>query len=249
MHTEGTFKEDRAREDYIKSMITETKMILEMKGQDKMIIRNVMNFFFCSNHLDAVRLEDNERRFAPFVTAQKDKQSMIDQGMDSDYFRRLWTWLRDQQGFAAINYYLRNFTIPEEFDPTLGAQKAPKTSTHREVVLESMSPIQLCIEEAIKDGEKGFLNGWISSARLKEVYHAETGGKTIPNKIMANYITGMGYKIAGRFRPHPTESNAAKTTLYRKNNLPIWDDVNGDYRRDQGYEATPAPVAGNQMPT
>lgn len=229
MHTDS-FKDQRARQDYLKGIITEPSISIERKGIDKFNARNVANFFFCSNHRDAVRLEESERRFAVFYTAQSKAGDVERDGMGGNYFPQLWSWLRSG-GFAHIAHYLQTFDIPEAFDPMRGAQRAPVTTSHRFAVWESRTHSEQVILQAIEDQEPGFIGGYVSTIMLKRYFEAE-GEKPPYGRALANTLRALGF--IGGFK-------SSKIVMVEGGRPRIWHDPNHvdpdteSYMRAQGY--------------
>jgi len=238
MHTDS-FKDQRERQDYLKSLVTEPTLTIERKGMDQFTARNHMNFFFCSNHRDAVRLEASERRFAVFYAAQQTKEDVAIMGSD---FRELWDWLRGD-GFAIIYDYLMTHDIPHDLNPAGGATRAPVTTSTAAAVAESRSPVEALICDAVTDGEPGFKNGWLSGGRVDQLCEARSI-KPPTGRAVASLYRSLGYSRIGRART--LFEDGGTSTLWNKNSLV--DDQNLDrapahlidqYRSDQGYISPP----------
>jgi len=234
MHTDS-FKDQRERQDYLKSLITESTLTIERKGMDQFTARNHMNFMFCSNHRDAVRLESSERRFAVFYTAQQSKEDVAAMGVS---FPDLWSWLRGD-GFAIVYDYLKTYDIPEEFDPAGGATRAPVTSSTSAAVAESRSPVEAVICEAIADDEPGFRAGWLSSGKVDQLCEAR-GIKAPTGRAVSSLFRSLGYSRIGRART--LFEDGGTSTLWHKKCLVEDQNINHapshlieKYRADQGY--------------
>jgi len=80
--------------DELKPLVTNVE--IEMRGmhQEKRMIENVANWFFCTNHRDAVLKSENDRRYAVFFTAQQSAEDLRRDGMDGNFFPSLYQWLR-----------------------------------------------------------------------------------------------------------------------------------------------------------
>jgi len=238
MHTDS-FKDQRERQDYLKSLVTEPTLTIERKGADQYTARNHMNFFFCSNHRDAVRLESSERRFAVFYTAQQSEADVAAMNVD---FRGLWDWLRED-GFAIIYDYLMTYDIPQEFNPAEGATRAPVTSSKAAAVAECRSPVEALICDAVADAEPGFKSGWLSGGKVDQLCEAR-GIKAPTGRAVASLYRSLGYSRIGRART--LFEDGGTSTLWNKNSLV--KDQNLDrapahlidqYRSDQGYISPP----------
>lgn len=154
--------------DTLKILITGGDGIeVERKGIDQITLDFCANFMFFSNHRDAVRSDENERRFAVFFTAQQTRADLAAAGIDksTDYFPKLWRWLR-AEGFAIMSEFLHTWPIPNEFNPAGDCQVAPDTSSSSEAVAASRGRVEQEIEEAVGQCRQGFCGGWISSSAI-----------------------------------------------------------------------------------
>ena len=158
--------------DILKPMITGTAQDIELKGQDAISSSVCVNFIFNSNHRDGAPKGQNDRRICPLFTVQQSAGDVL-RDMGGDYFTRLWNWLENEQGFAKLTHWLRNYQIPEALDPTRGAVRAPDTSCTAEAIAYGMGTVEQEILEAIEQGRTGFRGDFVSShwldGLLKEI--------------------------------------------------------------------------------
>ena len=237
MHTDS-FKDQRARQDYLKTLITEPSISIERKGVDKFNARNVANFFFCSNHRDAVRLEESERRFAVFYTAQQKAGDVERDGMGGQYFPNLWQWLRSG-GFQCIAYYLATYQIPHALDPTQGAQRAPVTTSHRAAVWESRSHAEQIILQAIECQEPGFIGGYVSTIAIKRFFESE-GEKSPYGRALAHTMRNLGF-VGGMKSSKMVMQENGRPRIWCRPELdtPSVAELTDKYCIAQGYPAAP----------
>lgn len=175
----------------LKPMITGGDGIeIQGKGADQTTRDICGNFIMNSNHKDAVRKTQNDRRFCVFYTAQQDEIDIIRDGMGGDYFPELYNWLNNG-GYAHVAHHLNNYVIPEKYNPTTKCQRAPETSSTREAIELSMGSIEQEILEAIEEGQPGFANGWVSSFALDELI--ERVRIRIPRKKRRDIMKTLGY--------------------------------------------------------
>lgn len=146
----------------LKTAITGTSQAIEGKGADAVVRDICCNFIFNCNPKGGIPKTANDRRIAPFYTAQQEVAHLARDGMVGDYFPRLWDWLR-AGGFAYVTHYLRTFAIPDELNPAKLCQRAPSTTSTAEAIAESFGPVEQEVLEAIAEGRQGFRGGWISS--------------------------------------------------------------------------------------
>ena len=63
----------------LKSLITDDQISVEHKGRDRRQIDNYARFMFCSNHLDGLPFDENERRFFAIVC-------QATEALDADFY-------------------------------------------------------------------------------------------------------------------------------------------------------------------
>ncbi len=233
MHSENQ-KDQRSRQDQLKQLITEASIKIEAKGRDKFTARNVANFFFCSNHRDAVVLEQNERRFAVFYTAQKEASDLEAHGMTPQFFEALWKWLR-ADGFAICNHFLKTMQISYELDPTKGAQRAPITSSKNEALWESRTNAEQMILQAIEQNEQGFRGGWVSTLAVKKLFILH-GEKPPYGRGLSTILKRLGFTKGVLASSHVLKENG-RPTLWVRDGMNA-SDVKA-YEKTQGYEQAP----------
>ena len=84
----------------LKSLITEDQISVEHKGRDRHQIDNYARFMFCSNHLDGLPFDENERRFFAIVCQAAE-------ALDADFYARFVEACHSEQGLADIAAWLR----------------------------------------------------------------------------------------------------------------------------------------------
>jgi hypothetical protein len=212
----------------LKNYITGKKVEIEKKGIDAGMNRDYCaNWFFCTNHKDAIIKEKDDRRFAILYTAQQSREDMERDGMLTDnYFPKLWNWL-DRDGFAIMRHYLLNYQIPNEFNPATTCMMAPTTSSTGEAVSSSYGVAEQYILDAIESDVPGFRGGWLSSWAVTQLLHTN-GLKRAPRKVGA-ICEALGYVSAGK-APSTLmqEGNTRPTLFYRPGTVM-------DYPTAQGY--------------
>lgn len=211
--------------DELKPYITNKRIELRGMAQEKRMIDNVANWFFCTNHKDAVLKSKNDRRYAVFFTAQQSADDILRDGMGGDFFPNLYSWLR-ADGYAFMAHWLTHYQIPDELNPATMCHRAPETSTTAEAVAASTGTIEAEISEAVESDTVGFRGGWISSHMLDRLLR-ERGFKVSRPKI-GSILTDLGYKQWGR-APRPFMREDAKRPV-------LWcrDGAHPDYATAQG---------------
>lgn len=178
--------------EILKPMITGDRLAKRAMQQDQVMMSNCANFIFNSNHKNAIKKTINDRRFAVFYTAQQAAEDITRDGMGGDYFPDLYDWLRGD-GYARVAHFLSTYAIPVEFNPTLGCQRAPFTSTTTEAVEASLGAIEQEVLEAIDEGRQGFAGGWVSSMALDTLIERLRMGRAIAPRKRRDLMKSIGY--------------------------------------------------------
>ena len=224
-------KIDEKREliEILKPMITDSRVEIQSKGVDQEMEDNLANWLFFSNYKDAIPINQNGRRYCIMYSALQSKEDLVAAGMTDVYFNRLWSWLREGGGKAAIAYWLKNYPIEKGGLPV----RAPQSSSHEEAIRISRSPMEIAIEEAVGDNLPGFKGGYVSvTAALNRC--KTVGGMRAPiARSVQNCLESMGYVELGRAeRPYMQEDAKIRPIIYgKRSNLPV-----AAYGQAQGYE-------------
>lgn len=177
----------------LKPMITASAGYeIQAKGKDQLNIEICCNFMFNSNHKDGLTKTRNDRRFAPFYTAQQSAEDIQRDGMDNGYFSRLYDWFKRDGGAAIVSELLWTLPIPDEYNPATDCQRAPITSSTEEAIELSLGGVEQEIVEAIEQGVSGFRGGWVSSIQLDRLLDRINRGAIKLNKRRA-LMQSLGY--------------------------------------------------------
>lgn len=165
--------------DELKVLVTNDRMSIEKKGKDELTGDNRVNGMVCMNARDGVPIDDEERRWAIFYTAQQSKADLIRDGMGGTYFPDLWDWFRGENAYAGqtpgahyIAHELTTMAIEAEYDPAKLLHRAPQTSSTADAVQASLGMLEQEVQEAIAEGRPGFCGGWVSSKFLDALIDA-----------------------------------------------------------------------------
>lgn len=218
--------------DDLKTRITNRRVEIEPKGQDKRMIRNTANWFFCTNYRDAVLKSKNDRRYAIFFTAQQQAGDLKRDGLDGDFFPKLYEWLRSD-GYAGVAHWLMNYHVPDSLNPATHCHRAPETSSTDEAVAVSTGGIEAEIIEAVDSETIGFRGGWISSHLLDRMLRER--GLKVSRPRLGQILTDLGYHQIGR-APRPIVCEDAKRPVlwYRGETAP--DSLEYMAAQRPGYE-------------
>lgn len=176
----------------MKPLITNDWQPVEKKGVDVTTAYVVVNFMLNSNHKDAIRKTRNDRRVAVFYSAQQEPGDLARDGMDGDYFPKLYGWLKSG-GYAIVADFLHSYAIPDELNPAGACHRAPETTSTNDAILEGMGGVEQEISEAIEQGRSGFAGGWVSSMALETLLKDMRAARAIPPNKRRELMRGLGY--------------------------------------------------------
>lgn len=176
----------------LKPMITGDEQQIQGKGEKKVSREVCCNFMINSNHKDGYRKHKNDRRIAPFFTAQQTAEDIAEWGMDGEYFPRLYAWAKGG-GFAIINEFLHTYAIPDEFNPATSCQRAPTTTSTEDAIAAGLGGVEQEILEAIAQGAPGFAGGWISSMALQKLLEDHGRARSVPINKRRDMLVRLGY--------------------------------------------------------
>ena len=182
---------------------------------------------FFSNWKDAIPVNKNGRRFSINYSVLQTAEHIIAAGMDDDYFNKLFAWL-ENGGLEHVAHYLLNYPIERGAIPL----RAPATSSTKEALKQSQSPIEKMICDAVEDEMPGFKGGYVSSIAVANRIK-QTGMRSVSPKTIQIVLEQLGYVNIGRAtRPYFAEDATFKAEIYHT--LP--NAILEYYGQWQGYE-------------
>jgi hypothetical protein len=190
----------RQLQEILKQMVTADRIEVRPMYAEKTMKEVCFNGLLFSNHQNGVRIDLDERRYAPLFCAQQSKADRIKHGLTGDYFIRLrrWLWGDDSEGAAIVFDYLSTLEIPDELNPATECIYAPTTTSTELAATASLGGVEQEIVEAIKQEHVGFRGGWVSSVAVDFLLARVGKDKAIPRNARRNIILGLGYE------PHPS---------------------------------------------
>ena len=165
---------------------------IEGKGVDQISADVCGNFMFNSNHKDAVRKTQNDRRFCVLFSAQQQADDLKRDGMDGEYFPTLYNWLKDD-GYAIVAELLHTFPIPDDYNPATNCQRAPTTTSTEAAITASKGSVEQEISEAIAQGLPGFCGGWVSTIQLDRLLEKIGAARRITHSKRKEMLEAFGY--------------------------------------------------------
>lgn len=178
----------------LKPMITNDRQPIEPKGVDMATREVCCNFIINSNHKDGLPKSQNDRRFAPFFTAQQKPEDLRRDGITEAYLKDLHAWLQTEGGFAIVAHYLATYPIPDDINPA-HRRRAPQTSSTVEAITHGRSSVEQEILEAVGQGMAGFKGGWISSTALDDLLKTLNLQRKCPRNKRTEVLYALGYVL------------------------------------------------------
>ena len=139
--------------DALKAMVTQQTVWINKKNKAQYELRDCSNYYFNSNHPDALYLDPNDRRF--FVHHIGDKKYP-----DEKWRNEFKPWA-ESGGYAAIHHYLKNEV--ELSKPIIGGRPyslelhpfspnaaAPQTAARLEMIANSRSDAETWVDDLIE---------------------------------------------------------------------------------------------------
>lgn len=185
--------------EILKPIVTAERLALEGKGTNQVTGDNRANGMITTNYQDGMPVDDKERRYGVFFTAQQTEHDLVRDGMTGEYFADLRDWWRGEgryaaygssYGLAVVAHYLRTFPLDAELDPARHS-RAPETSSTRAAVAASLGRVEQEVLEAIEEGRPGFAGGWVSSRYLDALIDQMRAG--IPRAKRRAMMQSLGY--------------------------------------------------------
>lgn len=183
--------------EILKPIVTNDRIEIQNKGVDQDMGDNRANGLLLTNHKDAVKIDDEERRYCPLFCAQQSRADLARDGMSGDYFPDLYDWVRRGGGLAYLNHYLRNFTLERELNPALQhggkCHRAPDTSSTVDAIGATLGKVEQEVLEAVAECKAGFCGGWISSIELDNLLREKRLDGLVPRIKRPDMLRALGF--------------------------------------------------------
>lgn len=173
--------------EILKPLITDRRIPYQKKGLDQETCTNMLGIMITSNHMDAIIKTEDDRRYAPFVSSHTSKLDLEADGMGAEYFMELDRHVRDRECIRHVRHFLTNRQVANF------PNRAPFTSTTRQVIAASLGGIEQEIVEAIEEGRTGFAGGWVSSFALDKLIERLRADRQIPRTKRRGLMQSLGY--------------------------------------------------------
>jgi hypothetical protein len=187
----------REFEEILKQLVTAERLEVRPMYGEKAMREMCFNGLLFSNYQNGVRIDTDERRYAPLFCAQQTKADKARDGLTKPYFIALNRWLR-AEGMAIVYDHLMKLVIPDALNPATECIEAPLTTSTELAATASLGGVEQELVEAIRQQADGFRDGWVSSQAV-DILLARVGkDRAIPRNARKTLVTTLGYI------PHPS---------------------------------------------
>ena len=169
----------------LKPLITNDTVEIVRKGKDGKQVVNVTNYMALTNHMDALALDDGDRRWGVFKTKFDDRADMLAEFND-DYWKALHKAIDHHP--SVIRGWLMSVSLA-----TFNRVAGPEISDHKKAMIRSTrSPDQIDVEEAIACGWHGVTDTVLATDCLNSAILSGTGQR-LNSKRISNALEAAGW--------------------------------------------------------
>lgn len=149
----------------LKDLITNEHLRYERKGVDAVKLDNCLNIFLNSNHINVLRLDEFDRRFAILEIT-----CTFPYANDLEYWEPRWEWLRTDQGAEKVMGFLLSRPLSKGFNPH---GEAPWTQAKRDMIESTHDPLDQWVVEHVLRGEPLYVRGALVSDAVGTLMNAK----------------------------------------------------------------------------
>jgi hypothetical protein len=139
--------------DMLKKLITQESFRINIKYVPTFEIKDVINYFFTSNHPDAFFMEDNERRY--FIHEIKTGP------LDDAFYEMFDEWMKRGPGPSALFHYMLNLDLGD-FNPHAPARK---TVARQRMIADTKSDLGEWVHRLLADPDSMLKLGHVHADR------------------------------------------------------------------------------------
>lgn len=171
--------------DKLKPMITNDVVDVVKKGKDGTDIANVTNYLALTNFIDALAIDEGDRRWGVWRTRFKDHAQVLVE-LDDAYWKRLHDAIGKHP--EVIRGWLMAVDL-SDFNP----YSSPLMTQAKQAMIEaSRSPVSADVREALALGGVGVGPVVAATDCLNELVRG-VGGRTVNTTTLANLLREMGW--------------------------------------------------------
>lgn len=215
---EVTGSDRRTMVGRIRNLITQHTVVINKKYQPDYVVRDTINYFFTSNHVDAVYMEDDERRF--FVHEVLGPK-LIE--VDPQKVKAYDKWLNSGQAAKNLFHHFLNLDLTG-FDPTA---PAPDTAAKATMVQANLTEVEAWCYKLKEDPDTCLRTGSViipyGLYRVQDLItiYSEDGNKKVYTKTMSNALRKAGFEKAARGQSCQTKDGKINLWDVRSNNMAL----------------------------
>ena len=165
--------------DNLKDIISRTTAVVNLKYRAQYTVKDCNNYYFTSNHAEALFIEDADRRY--FV------HEVLSQPLRPAQYRAYTRWLRQEGGAARLFHYLAEELDMGDFDPLAAP---PVTEAKRDMVVYNRSELDAwCAvvaatpEAVIKSAGAALPYELFTAAELHKIFDPDNGRRYSTNAV------------------------------------------------------------------
>lgn len=214
---EVTGSDKRTMVGRLRNLITQHTVVINKKYQPDYTIRDTINYFFTSNHIDAVYMEDDERRF--FIHEVLGPK-LVD--VDVKKVQAYDKWLKSGEAARALFYHLLHIDL-KGFDPFA---PAPNTASKAVMVEANRTELEVwCYklkedpDTCLRTGDTVIPYSLFRSKELIDIFAGDERTKKPYEKSLANALRKAGFLKAKEGSSIPTKDGKINLWIIRENNV------------------------------
>jgi hypothetical protein len=179
--------------DKLKPLITNDSVEIVRKGRDGRQIVNVTNYIATTNHMDALAVDEGDRRWAIFRT-RFDSNDDVRREISPEYWERLYVAIRSEPGV------LRGWLMSIDLTG-INRNAAPQTSLAKRMMIEAARPSsEVEVREALAICGEGVTADVLSTECLNEIIR-RISGRPLPTTTLSKTLERCGWtKLAGTMK-------------------------------------------------
>lgn len=201
--------------DKLKQYVTNETIPMRGMRADSIDVDNHCDLIICSNHVDAVKIENDERRWYPIMTNQRPGENeaveeTFGPNRGAEYFKKFYRdVVRNKESLESICYFLSNYSLDN-----FNAGTAPTSHHKDEFIQRTMSSNAIIIQDLIEDQALD-VKGVIIKRSIDDV--AKSFGIRMPGpRPYGMAMEELGYEHLGRVNIYGGD---IKTQIYAKRSI------------------------------
>lgn len=185
--------------DKLKPMISNDTISHEPKGASSHTVPNFASYMMMTNHMDAVPMSDNDRRYCVIFTKQRTKEDLfaLHGGVAAvgPYFARLYG--ETERRVDAVGRFLLDRVLGAEFDPN---GRAPVTEGIAEMRAANVGDDEQALMDALEDHACDVISDEIVDTTWLNITTLADGVQLPQGRALGRLLMGRGMAKAGRIK-------------------------------------------------